>query len=86
MLAIAICLAIPFVKCVDKRLRAARLPLLSRPASVMGADNLLEQGNQPPPLPTRWHGKPSQVISQRPESTKWESLHTPFTKIAGQKS
>lgn len=34
MLAIAICLAIPFVKCVDKWLRAARLPFLSRPACV----------------------------------------------------
>lgn len=36
---------------------------LSRPASVMGADKLLEQENQPQPLPTLWHGIPDQVIS-----------------------
>lgn len=55
---------IPFVKCVDKRLGAARLPLSeqSRSACLMGADNTVGESSDTHPL---WCGCSQHICHER---------------------
>lgn len=66
MLAIAICLAIPFVKCVDKWLRPARLRLLSRPACA-GEQIICKnrEASSTPPCSVSWGIQTSSQLKTR---------------------
>lgn len=84
MLAIAICLAIPFVKCVDKWLRAARLPLSSRPACVWVQMICENRGTSTSPCSGAWEIHTRSQLKTRVYEVE---VFTQFIhKMAGQES